>query len=145
MSDFGVLSRNHLTPQLNTDVSKLSNQDIQKSIRHWVKQKPVVEIAQYFQITRQRVYQLLNQYRESGEYPLLRQSGRKPQPLDDRVEDLILETYQANNIGPIHLEKKIEETHGIHIPHNRIYRVLLNHGMVGDQHEKTATAEVCLV
>ena len=46
------------------------------------------------------------------------------------MEELILETYQANDIGPTHLEKKIEETHGIHIPHNRIYRVLLNHGLV---------------
>ena len=33
-------------------------------------------------------------------------------------------------MGPTHLEKKIEEAYGIHIPHNRIYRVLLNHGLV---------------
>jgi putative transposase len=111
-------------------VSKLSNRDIQKIIQQWVNEKPVVEIARYFQITRQRVYQLINQFRESGEYPVLRQSGRKPQAIDDRAEELILATYQSNTIGPIHLEKKIEETHRIHIPHNRIYRVLLNHGLV---------------
>ncbi len=125
-----VLSRNHLTSHVNIDVSKLSNRDIQRIIQQWVNEKPVVEIARYFQITRQRVYQLINQFRESGEYPVLRQSGRKPQTIDDRAEELILKTYQSNNIGPIHLEKKIEETLGIHIPHNRIYRVLLNHGLV---------------
>jgi putative transposase len=46
------------------------------------------------------------------------------------MEEIILETHHANNICPTRLEKKIEETHGIHIPHNRIYRVLLNHGRV---------------
>ena len=111
-------------------MSKLSNRDIQRIIRQWEKEKPVIEIARYFQITRQRVYQLINQFIGAGEYPGLGQSGRKPQPIDERMEELILETYQANDIGPTHLEKKIEETHGIHIPHNRIYRVLLNHGLV---------------
>ena len=111
-------------------MSKLSNRDIQRIIRQWEKEKPVIEIARYFQITRQRVYQLINQFIGAGEYQILGQSGRKPQPIDERMEELILETYQANDIGPTHLEKKIEETHGIHIPHNRIYRVLLNHGLV---------------
>lgn len=55
-----ILSRNHSTSHLNTDVGKLSNRDIQWIIRQWVKEKPVVEIAWYFQITRQRVYQRIN-------------------------------------------------------------------------------------
>jgi putative transposase len=95
-----------------------------------VKEKPVAEIARYFQITRQRVYQLINQFKEMGEYPELKRSGRKAQPIDERTEELILETYRSNNVGPTHLEKKIGETYGIHIPHNRIYRVLLNRGLV---------------
>ena len=95
-----------------------------------MKEKPVVEIARYFQIARQRVYQLIRQFKEVGEYPELKRSGRKPQPIDERTAELILETDRSNNAGPAHLEKKIEETYGIHIPHNRIYRVLLNHGLV---------------
>jgi len=125
-----VVSRNHLTTSLNSDVSKLTNRDIHRIIRQWANEKPVVEIAQNFQITRQRVYQLIDQFKGCGEYPVLRQSGRKPQQIDERMEALILETYRANNIGPTHLEKKIEETYGIHIPHNRIYRVLLTHDLV---------------
>ena len=111
-------------------MSKLSNRDIQRIIQQWVKEKPIVEIARYFRITRQRVYQLINRFKEEGEYPELKVSGRKPQPIDERTEELILETYRVNSVGPTHLEKKIEETYGIHIPHNRIYRVLLNHGLV---------------
>jgi hypothetical protein len=61
-----VLSRNHLTTPVNSDVSKLTNRDIQRIIRQLVKERPVVEIAQYFQITRQRVYQLVDKYTRAG-------------------------------------------------------------------------------
>ncbi|MDP3562957.1 MAG: DDE-type integrase/transposase/recombinase, partial [Methanoregula sp.] len=111
-------------------MSKLSNRNIEKLICQWVKKKPVVEITRDFQITRQRVYQLINQFKEMGEYPALKRSGRKSKPIDKPTEDLILESYRANNVGPTHLEKKIEEVYGIHVPHNRIYRVLLNHDLV---------------
>jgi putative transposase len=106
-----------LTTHLNIDVSKLSNGDIQRIIRHWVKEKLVVEIARDFQVTRQRVYQLVTQFKEMGDYPEIKRPGRKPQPLDERTEELILESYRTNNVGPTHLEKKMEESYGIHIPH----------------------------
>jgi len=111
-------------------VSKLTNRDIQRIIRQWVREKPVVEIARDFQITRQRVYQLITYFKDRGDYPEIKRSGRKSQPIDERTEELILETYRANNVGPTHLEKKIEEIYGIHIPHKRIYQVLLFHGLV---------------
>ena len=53
----------------------------------------------------------------------------KTQTVDEQTEDLILESYRANNPGPTHLETKIEEAYRIHIPHNRICQVLLNHGL----------------
>jgi len=95
-----------------------------------VREKPVVEIARDFQVTRQRVYQLITQFKDRGDYPEIKWSGRKSQPIDERIEELILETYRANDVGPTHLEKKIEEIYGIHIPHNRIYQVLFFHGLV---------------
>ena len=125
-----VLSQNHLTSHLNIDVSKLTNRDIQRIIRQWLKEKPVADIARDFQVTRQRVYQLITLFKEIEGYPELKQPGRKPQPIDDRTEELILESYRTNKLGPTHLEKKIEETHRIHIPHNRIYQVILFHVLV---------------
>ena len=125
-----MLSRNHLTSHLNIDVSKLTNRDIQRIIRQWLKEKPVAEIARDFQITRQRVYQLITTFKEIEEYPELKSPGRRPRPVDPETEKIILESYRANTMGPIHLEKKIEEIYGIHIPHNRIYQVLLFHGLV---------------
>ena len=99
-------------------------------ILYWEKGKPVVEISRKFQVTRQRVYQFISRYKESGRYPTNKKTGRKPQLIDERTEELVLASYRSNNVGPTHLEKKIEETYGIHIPHNRIYRVLLNHDLV---------------
>jgi putative transposase len=95
-----------------------------------VREKPGVEIARDFRVTRQRVYQLITSFKEQEDYPEIKRSGRKSQPIDKRTEELILNSYRANNVGPTHLEKKIEETHGIHIPHNSIYRVLLLYGLV---------------
>ncbi|MFA5002357.1 MAG: hypothetical protein WC502_05210, partial [Methanolinea sp.] len=40
-----VVSRNHLTPCLYFDVSKLSNRDIRGIINQWKRRRPVQEIA----------------------------------------------------------------------------------------------------
>lgn len=43
---------------------------------------------------------------------------------------LVLTAHDRYSLGPNHLEKKIEEEYGVHIPHNTIYRILLAHGRV---------------
>jgi len=111
-------------------VSKLTNRDIERILKQRLNGKPVAEIARYFQVTRQRIYQIIQAFNEIQESPVLKQPGRRPQPIDKTIEELILESYRVHNLCPVHLEKKIEETHGIHIPHNRIYKVLLSHDLV---------------
>jgi hypothetical protein len=49
------------------------------------------------------------------EYSELRQPRRKPQPIDLKTENLVLESYYTQKLGPNHLEKKIEEIHGFHL------------------------------
>jgi len=82
------------------------------------------------------VYQLIDQFKGCGEYPVLRQSGRKPELIDERIEALILGTYRANNVSPTNLGKKIEETYGIQIQHKRIYTVFVDPRPGGDQYKK---------
>jgi len=55
---------------------------------------------------------------------------------------MILETYREFNLGPVHLERKIEEIHGIYIPHNTIYKVLLKTRFGGGKHEEEKAEEV---
>jgi putative transposase len=111
-------------------VQKLTNRDIERIIKQWKKNKPIKEIANYFGITRQWVHNIINRYIQSGEIPVLHKPGRKQQDVPEEIRILILESFHAYTIGPVHLEKKIEEVHGQHIPHNTIYRVLLDHGCI---------------
>lgn len=73
-------------------------------------EEPVTQIARNYQVTRQRAYQLITQFKENEECPELKLPGRTPQPIDPGTEEILLESYHANKLGPIHLEKKIEET-----------------------------------
>jgi hypothetical protein len=77
------------------------------------------------------VYQHITQFKEIGNYPEIKQFWKKFQLINERIKELTLETYQANNIGSAHLEKEIEENYRIHIPRNRIYHALLFHGLMG--------------
>lgn len=72
----------------------------------------------------------INQFKGNREYPKIKQSGRKSLPVNSETEELILSSYYTHKLSPVLLEKKIKEIHVIHIRHNRIYRVLLLHGLV---------------
>jgi len=50
-------------------VSKLSNQDIRGIINQWKRRRPVREIAEYHQGTRQRIYQIISFYKKNRFYP----------------------------------------------------------------------------
>ena len=76
-------------------------------------------------ITRARVWQLYHQYLSSGEIPEPKKPGRKRKEVPDEEKKLVLEKYDQYKLGPLALEAKIERDTGIHIPHNRIYRIML--------------------
>jgi hypothetical protein len=50
----------------------------------------------------------------------------------------ILETHKKQKLGARRLEKIIEFEHGIHIPHNKIHKVLLGHGLANESKSQTA-------
>ncbi len=115
---------------------KLTNKDIARIVKQWLKGKSITKIAEFFQISRQRVHQIIKKFKETGEIPFLKKPGRKPKEIDEETEKIILEAHKEFNLGPVHLEKKIEEVYGIHIPHNTIYKVLLNYGLVEENMKK---------
>jgi len=119
-----------LTPHLYFDVSKLFNQDIRGIINQLKRRRPVREIAEYHQVTRQRIYQIISFHKKNRFYPYPRQPGRKPKPIPYETETLVLTAHETYSLGPTLLEKKIEEETGVHIPHNTIYRILLHHDRV---------------
>ena len=38
--------------------------------------------------------------------------------------------HERYKLGVVALEKKIERMHGMHIPHNRMYKILLERGKI---------------
>ena len=64
---------------LNIDVSKLTNRDLESIIKQRLNGKAIAEIARYFQVTRQRIYQIIASYKKTHAYPVIKQSGRKSQ------------------------------------------------------------------
>jgi len=119
-----------LTSELYVDVSKLSDRDIRGIIRQWKGGIPVRDLAAYHQVSRQRIYQIIAFYRQNGYHPYPRPLGKRPNPIPYENEILVLTAHDRYSLGLNHLEKKIEQESGIHIPHNTIYRILLDHGRV---------------
>jgi len=117
-------------------VCKLSNRDIVRIIQHFLNGKPIRKIAEFFQVTRQRIYQLIHRFLDSEAIPENRKPGRKPKEIDDGTENLVVQLYQVFDLGPVLLEKKIEEVVGIHIPHNTIYRILLHNDLIEENMKK---------
>ncbi len=85
----------------------------------------MAEIAKIQRITKVRVWQLYKEYLSFGEIPKLKRAGRKRKDIPESERKLVFEKYEKYKLGPLALESKIERDVGIHIPHNRIYRIML--------------------
>jgi len=117
-------------------VSKLSNRDIARIIKQFLDGKSVRKIADFFQVTRQRIYQLIHRFLDTETIPVQNKPGRKSQEIDDGTENLVLQLYDSFDLGPVLLEKKIEEVVGVHITHNTIYRILLRNDLIEENMKK---------
>ena len=117
-------------------MGKLTNKKIKWIIKQLNKNTPVKEIAAVMRVTPRRIYQIKKQYEETAKIPELKQPGRKPKQIDEKTEQIILQAYQKYKLSPVSLEKLIERNYSIHIPHNTIYKVLLNHNLVGENMDK---------
>lgn len=111
-------------------MQKLTKRDIERIVKQWLKNKPIPEIANYFGVSRQWIHPIIKHSTQSGIIPVLHRPRRKSKDIHEEIRFLIVESFQDYRIGPVHLEKKRKEVHGIHIPHNTIYRVLLGHGCI---------------
>ncbi len=58
----------------------------------------------------------------------LKQCGRKPLPVTKEERNVILETKKNLGFGAVMIERVLDEK-GIHMPHNRIQKVLLQEGL----------------
>ncbi|MGC9310914.1 MAG: hypothetical protein ACP5E4_04310 [Candidatus Aenigmatarchaeota archaeon] len=87
-------------------------------------------------ISERRVRQLYSAYRKTGKMPVLNKTGRKPKELTQEQKELIGSAYNQYWLGPVGLEKIIQKGHGIHIPHNAIYRFMAVNGLIEESPNK---------
>ena len=106
-------------------MGKLNAKQVRNIIHNWkYKQKSISWLSFQYGVCERRIRQILAYYKENHCSPVLHQRGRKKTKIPDSEVKLILSYHDKFNLGPVYLEKLIKIEEGIHIPHNRIYRVL---------------------
>lgn len=115
---------------------KLNKRKVRWIIRELKKgELSVYRIAKQQGITPRWARELYKRYRESGNYPYPKLPGRKAMPIPEEERALVLETKQEHPVGAVSMEK-LFESQEIHIPHNRIYRILKGEGLAKDEPKK---------
>ena len=100
-------------------------------------ERSVYRIAKIQGITPRWAREIYNTYKTKGEYLYPCKPGRKPSPISSEDKQLILETRRKHPLaGAVALEKIIDAQEGVHIPHNRIHRILKEEGLVREEPKK---------
>ena len=87
-------------------------------------ERSVYRIAKTANVTPQLIREIHRTYHEIGQCLYPRRPGKKPRPFPNEERNLILEIRKKHPIlGAIALEKMLDEQ-SVHIPHNRIHRIL---------------------
>lgn len=117
-------------------MKKLAKRKIEWILRQKERGKANAKIALAQKISIRRVQQLYQQYKCTGEVPVLRACGRKQKPVPKETKQLILREQKRYALGPLALEVFLRRKHNIHIPHNTIYRIMLSDNRIKENAEK---------
>jgi len=115
---------------------KLNQRKIRWIIREMEKgERSVYRIAKLQNVTPRWVREIYRRYKEIGEYPYPNKPGRKPSLISDEERRIVLEIRRQHPVCAVTLEK-ILDREGIHIPHNRIHRILKEEGLSRNEPKK---------
>jgi putative transposase len=107
---------------------KLNDRKVRWLIQEKLKGRGSGELALIQKVTRRRVEQLWQTYRQTGTIPTLKKPGRPKRNIDLKEAAIVLQTYQEHQLGAVNLENIIKAKLALHVPHNRIHMVLrMNH------------------
>jgi len=80
-------------------------------------------LAKTYGVTPRWVRELRNRVQEGRPLPGEVRLGRPPKAISEEDRAFILRCEDEEHLNPVALEQAIERRHGIHIPHNRLWRV----------------------
>jgi hypothetical protein len=118
-------------------MKKLNQKKVRWIVREMEKgDRSVYRIAKIMDITPRWVREIHRVHQRTGQYLYPTKPGRKSIPISDEDRTLILTTREEHPLsGAVALEK-ILDSRGIHIPHNRIHRILKEEGLAIDEPKK---------
>jgi putative transposase len=131
-----LLSRNNFVYEAKLLRVKLNNRKIRWLIQEKLRGRGSGELALIQKVTRRRVEQLWQTYRETRAMPTLKKPGRPRSIRDLKEATTILEAYDRHRLGAVNLERIINVKLGVHIPHNRIHEALRMNGKAIPQPSK---------
>jgi len=136
-----VLSRNYFLRVNKVIEFNYMRKLNQKKIRWIVKEmekgnRSVYRIAKIQQVTPRWIREIYNTYKKTGEYLYPQKPGRKTSPISLKDKQLILEIRKKHPLAGALSIEKILDSQGIHIPHNRIHRILKEEKLAKDEPRK---------
>lgn len=96
----------------------------------------VYRIAKQRDISSRWVRYIWRKYQETGGIVVPQKCGKKPIPITKKEKKLILKTWKENPLGAVNLGLLLQIREGIHIPHNKIHKVIKENGIAEDQPSK---------
>jgi hypothetical protein len=117
-------------------MKKLTQRKIRWIIREIEKRAlSIYRIAKLQYITPRWVRELNRRHTEAGAYPYPKRPGRKSTPIPDVEKRVVIEMYQKHPVCAVVMEK-IFDAKGIHIPHNRLHRIMKEQQLAQNQPKK---------
>jgi len=115
---------------------RLTERKIRYIVRHKQRGKTNREIAFEMKVSVSTVKRVWSYWLTHKEYLPIRKRGRKVKDLSEKEKEIIREAKAKYKLGARRLEKVIEQVYGIHIPHNRIHKFLLEEGLAREEPKK---------
>ena len=94
-------------------------------------------VAHRYGVSTRRVQQLCKFYRETGEFPVLGQPGRPPDPpLSTALREVILQAREKLHAGSTVVAQYVRKKRKLKIGNNKVHQVLLKAGMAQEDPRK---------
>lgn len=116
-------------------MKKLNKRKIRWIVREVKKRNMgVYSIAKVQGITPRWAREVFTKYKDVKD-PKMLKSGRKPKLITEQERQLVIQTYKEYFVGATMIEQILDEKN-IHIPHNKIHKILLEEGLAKQEKNK---------
>lgn len=139
-----MYSRNYFLSENNgtlIDQYKYMRKLTQRKVRWIISEKErgmlsVYSIAKLQHITPRWARELYREYKKTGRYPYPKPPGRKSSHIKAEECRRVLEMKEKHPLSGATTLEKLLDREGVHIPHNRVHRILKERGLAKDEPKK---------